>query len=254
MASTEALEASSLSGKTALVTGASRGIGAAVAKRFAMAGANVMLTYHNSKAAAEKLVHDINSAGFTATAISADSAQQSDVIGSVRATVETYGALDYLVNNAAVGGLTRLGDLTDVAIDRLLHVNIRAMILATREAITAMPAGGRIINIGSVNADRMPIPGGSVYAATKAAMAGFTRGLARELAERGITINNIQPGPVDTDLNPAAGPQAGLMLDAMALDRFGTVDEIADLAVFLASDRSRFITGASITIDGGFCA
>jgi 3-oxoacyl-[acyl-carrier protein] reductase len=244
----------SLSGKTALVTGASRGIGAAVAKRLALSGATVMLTYHQSKQAAEDLVREINSYGAKAAAIHADSAQRSDVIDAVRATIESFGGIDCLVNNAAAGGLFQLNELGDDDIDRFLHTNVRAMILATREAVASMPAGGRIINIGSVNADRTPIPGGSVYAATKAAMAGFTRGLARELAPKGITINNIQPGPVDTDLNPATGPQAALMLNAMGLDRFGTVDEIADLALFLASDKSDFITGASITIDGGFSA
>ena len=244
----------SLVGRTALVTGASRGIGAAIAKRFAQAGANVMITYHSSEDAAEAVVHEINSAGGKAVSMQADSAQRDDVVNSVRATAKTFGGLDVLVNNAAMGGLTLLADLSDDFIDRSLNINVRAMILATREAITVMPAGGRIINIGSVNTDRMPIPGGSVYAATKAAMAGFTRGLARELAERGVTINNIQPGPVDTDLNPATGPQAQLMLNAMALDRFGTVDEIAELAVFLAGENSAFITGTSITIDGGFSA
>lgn len=244
----------SLAGKTALVTGASRGIGAAIARRFAAAGANVVLTYRSSKQAADDLVEDITTDGGRAVALYADSARRSDVVDSVRTTIDTFGGLDILVNNAAVGGLTLLPDMTDDDIDQFLSVNVRAMILATREAIAVMPHGGRIINIGSVNAERMPIPGGSVYAATKSAMAGFTRGLAREIAGRGITINNIQPGPVDTDLNPATGPQAGLMLDAMAIDRFGTTAEIADIALFLAGERSGYLTGVSLTVDGGFSA
>lgn len=244
----------SLTGKTALVTGASRGIGAAIAARLARAGANVMLTYRSSKQAADALVAEITAEGGRAEAMYADSAQRSDVVDSVRATVDTFGGLDILVNNAAVGGLTMLADLTDDDIDQFLFVNVRAMRLATREALAVMPSGGRIINIGSVNAERMPIPGGSVYAATKSAMAGFTRGLAREVAQKGITINNIQPGPVDTDLNPAHGPQAGLMLDAMAIDRFGTVTEIADIALFLAGAGSGYVTGVSLTVDGGFSA
>lgn len=244
----------SLTGKTALVTGASRGIGAAVAKRLGRAGANVVLTYHSSPQAADEVVNEILSYGAKAVAIRADSTQRNEVIESVHATIEAFGRLDCLVNNAAVGGLYLLDELDDEAIDRFLHTNVRAAILATREAIAVMPDGGRIINIGSVNADRTPIPGGSVYAATKAAIAGFTRGLARELAPRRITVNNIQPGPVDTDLNPASGPQSDDMLGAMALERFGTVDEVAELALYLASDVSGFVTGASLTIDGGFAA
>ncbi|WP_197373541.1 3-oxoacyl-ACP reductase family protein [Mycolicibacterium baixiangningiae] len=243
-----------LSGKAALVTGASRGIGAAIARELALRGASVMVTYRSSPQAAAQLVESITSGGGQAQATMADSAHRSDVVDSVQATVDAFGGLDILVNNAAVGGLYLLADLSDDDIEQFLSVNVRAMMLATREALTVMPPGGRIINIGSVNADRTPIPGGSVYAATKAAMAGFTRGLARELAPRGITVNNIQPGPVDTDLNPATGPQAGMMLNAMALDRFGTVDEIADFVAFLADERSGYITGASLTIDGGFAA
>lgn len=240
--------------RVALVTGGSRGIGAGIARRLASDGNRVAITYTQSVTAANQLVDEISRDGGTVIAIRADSAAESDVLTSVRETVREFGPVDILVNNAAVGGLYPLHEMSISDIDRMLAVNVRAMILATQEVLTRMGVGGRIINIGSVNADRMPIAGGSVYSCTKGAVAGFTRGLARELAPKGITINNIQPGPVDTDLNSATGPQASLMLDAMAMTRFGSVHEVAALVAFMASPAAAFITGTSITIDGGFAA
>jgi 3-oxoacyl-[acyl-carrier protein] reductase len=244
----------SLGGKVALVTGGSRGIGAGVAKRLAADGASVALTYANSKDQADQVVADIAAAGGTAAAIRADSAVEADVVASVTETVRRYGQLDILVNNAGGGAFATLDEMATADIDRILAVNVRAVILTIRESLTHLGPGGRIINIGSINAERVPFAGISVYAASKGAIAGLTRGLARELAPKGITINNVQPGPVDTDTNPADGPAAPLMLAAMALDRFGEVSEIGAFVSFLAGPDSGYITGANLNIDGGFTA
>jgi 3-oxoacyl-[acyl-carrier protein] reductase len=244
----------SLGGKVALVTGGSRGIGAGVAKRLAADGASVALTYANSKDQADQVVADIAAAGGTAAAIRADSAVEADVVASVTETVRRYGQLDILVNNAGGGAFATLDEMATADIDRILAVNVRAVILTIRESLTHLGPGGRIINIGSINAERVPFAGISVYAASKGAIAGLTRGLARELAPKGITINNVQPGPVDTDTNPADGPAAPLMLAAMALDRFGDVSEIGAFVSFLAGPDSGYITGANLNIDGGFTA
>ncbi|HEY0575320.1 MAG TPA: SDR family oxidoreductase [Pseudonocardia sp.] len=246
--------AGSLEGKVALVTGGSRGIGAGVAKRLAADGASVALTYANSKDQADQVVADIAAAGGTAAAIRADSAVEADVVASVTETVRRYGQLDILVNNAGGGAFATLDEMATADIDRILAVNVRAVILTIRESLTHLGPGGRIINIGSINAERVPFAGISVYAASKGAIAGLTRGLARELAPKGITINNVQPGPVDTDTNPADGPAAPLMLAAMALDRFGDVSEIGAFVSFLAGPDSGYITGANLNIDGGFTA
>ena len=246
--------AGSLEGKVALVTGGSRGIGAGVAKRLAADGASVALTYANSKDQADQVVADIAAAGGTAAAIRADSAVEADVVASVTETVRRYGQLDILVNNAGGGAFATLDEMATADIDRILAVNVRAVILTIRESLTHLGPGGRIINIGSINAERVPFAGISVYAASKGAIASLTRGLARELAPKGITINNVQPGPVDTDTNPADGPAAPLMLAAMALDRFGDVSEIGAFVSFLAGPDSGYITGANLNIDGGFTA
>lgn len=243
-----------LLGRVALVTGASRGIGAGIAKRLAADGARVMLTYATSADAAAAVLAEITAAGGDAATVHADSGRADDVIASVRHTLDRFGQLDILVNNAGIGGLDPLTQVPLERIEEMIAVNIRGTILATQEALQSLPAGGRIINIGSVNADRMPIPGGSIYSMTKAAVAGFTRGLARELGPRSITVNTVQPGPIDTDLNSAVGPKAPLMLNAMALDRFGLAAEVAALVAFLAGPDAAFITGTSITIDGGFAA
>ena len=242
----------SLTGKVALVTGGSRGIGAGVAKRLAADGASVALTYANSKDLADEVVARIEAAGGTAFAIRADSAVEGDVIASVTETVRRFGQLDILVNNAGGGTFARLADMATSDIDRTLAVNVRAFILAIREALKHLGPGGRIINIGSINAERVPFGGLSVYSASKGAIAGLTKGLARELAPKGITINNVQPGPVNTDGNPADGPAAPLMLNAMALDRFGDVGEIGAFVSLLAGPEGGYFTGANLNIDGGF--
>ena len=241
-----------LEGKVALVTGGSRGIGAGIAKRLAADGATVALTYASSRDQATQVVADIAAAGGTAFAIHADSAIEADVIGSVTETVTRFGRLDILVNNAGGGSSAMIDEMPMSDIDRILAVNVRAVIVAIRESLTHMGAGSRIINIGSINAERVPFPGISIYAASKGAVVGLTKGLTRELAPRGITINNVQPGPVNTDFNSADGPAAHLMLSAMALDRFGDVSEIGAFVSFLAGPDGGFITGASLSIDGGF--
>jgi 3-oxoacyl-[acyl-carrier protein] reductase len=245
---------STLTHKVALVTGGSRGIGAAVAQRLTADGAHVALTYANSKDRADGVVAAIEAAGGRALALQADSADPAQIGSAVEETVRAFGRLDILVNNAGTGAFGPLDQLPLEDIDRMIDVNIRGVVAGTREALKHLADNGRIINIGSINADRLPFPGGSVYGMTKAAVAGLTRGLARELGPRGITINNIQPGPTNTDSNSADGPNAGNMLRWTALGRFGTTDEIAALASYLAGPEAAFVTGASIDIDGGFAA
>jgi 3-oxoacyl-[acyl-carrier protein] reductase len=243
-----------LTGKVAMVTGASRGIGAAIAKRLAQDGAAVAITYPGARTKADEVVSAIESAGGRALAIRADSADANAVKQAVAETVRTLGRLDVLVNNAGIAVVTPLDQYALDDFDRMMAVNVRGVFIATQEAARHMGEGGRIITIGSVNADRMPFEGGGVYAMTKAAVAGLTRGLARDLGPRGITVNNVQPGPVDTDMNPASGPFAELLKGFMAVKRYGQGDEIAGLVSYLAGPEAGFITGASLTIDGGFSA
>ncbi|KXF55545.1 oxidoreductase [Rhodococcus sp. SC4] len=243
-----------LAGQVALVTGGSRGIGAGIATRLAADGASVALTYSKSKDSADQVVKNIQAQGGRAYAIRADSSIAEDVVASVSSAVAHFGGLHILVNNAGGGTFQSLDELTLEQIDQVLSVNVRATVVATKAALEHISTGGRIINIGSINADRMPFPGGSTYALSKGAVASFTRGLARELGPRGITVNNVQPGPVDTDGNPADGPAAGLILEALAVDRFGTVEEIGAFVSYLAGPDASYITGASHTIDGGFGA
>jgi 3-oxoacyl-[acyl-carrier protein] reductase len=243
-----------LTGKVAMVTGASRGIGAAIAKRLAQDGAAVAITYLGAQTKADEVVRTIESAGGRAVAIRADSADADAVKQSVDETVRSLGRLDVLVNNAGVVVVSPLDKFALDDFDRMIAVNVRGVFVAAQEAVRHMVDGGRIITIGSVNADRMPFEGGGVYAMTKAAVAGLTRGLARDRGPRGITVNNVQPGPVDTDMNPANGPFAETLKSFMALKRYGQRAEIAGLVSYLAGPEAGFITGASLTIDGGFSA
>ncbi|MFE0020880.1 3-oxoacyl-ACP reductase family protein [Amycolatopsis sp. NPDC059021] len=241
-----------LAGRTALVTGGSRGIGAAIALRLARDGASVALTYATSPRAADKVVADITADGGRALAIRADNAEPDEVRAAVEATVHTFGGLDILVNNAGGGQFTPIDEMSLDDFDRLFAVNVRGVFTAIREAAGHLPDGGRIITIGSVFADRHPFPGAGGYVAAKAAAAGLTRGAARDLAPRGITVNIVQPGAIDTDANPADGDLSATMLAATPLHRYGTGAEIAGLVAYLASPEAGFVTGATLTADGGF--
>ena len=200
------------------------------------------------------MVRAIDSAGGRAMAIRADSGDAGAVKHAVAETVRTLGRLDVLVNNAGIAVVAPLDQFSLDDFDRMVAVNVRAVFVAVQEASRHMSEGGRIITIGSVNADRIPFPGGGVYAMTKAAVAGLTRGLVRDLGPRGITINNVQPGPIDTDMNPADGPLSEAMKGWTALARYGRGDEIADMVAYLAGPEAGFVTGASLTIDGGYAA
>ncbi len=243
-----------LSGKVALVTGGSRSIGAAIAKRLAADGAAVALTYSASPGKAEEVVRDIEAAGGKALAIKADASDAAAVKAAVAETVKMFDRLDILVNNAGIAVLAPIEEFSMEDFDRLVAINIKAVFVASQEAVRYLGEGGRIIMIGSVNSDLVPFVGGSVYALSKAAVAGFTRGLARDLGPRGITVNNIQPGPVDTEMNPADGPFAEGLKKTMAIARYGQSDEIAGFVSYLASEEAGYITGASLKIDGGFAA
>jgi 3-oxoacyl-[acyl-carrier protein] reductase len=200
------------------------------------------------------VVRSIESSGARALAVQADSGDAAAVKNAVAETVKTLGRLDILVNNAGLATMAPLDKFALADFDRLVAVNVRGVFVAAQEASRHMSDGGRIINIGSVNADRMPFAGGAVYAMTKAAVAGLTRGLARDLGPRRITVNNVQPGPVDTDMNPATGPFADSLKGLMAISRYAQGDEIAGMVSYLASPEAGFVTGASLTIDGGFAA
>jgi len=243
-----------LTGKVALITGGSRGIGAAIAKRLAAEGAAVTITYSGAPQKADEVVRSVESAGGRAVAIRADGADAKAVKSAVAETVRALGRLDVLVNNAGIIAIAPLDQASLDDFDRMVAVNVRAVFIATQEAARHMTEGGRIINIGSVNADRMPFAGGSIYAMTKAAVAGLTRGLARDLGPRGITVNTVQPGPVETDMNPADGPFAETLKGFMAIKRYGKSGEIAGMVAYLASPEAAFVTGACLTIDGGFAA
>ena len=243
-----------LVGKSAIVTGASRGIGAAIAKRLAKEGAEVAITYSSSPDRAKQVVDEIVKEGGRALAIKADGADQAAVRAAVQQAGEAFGKIDILVNNAGVLALGNISNFPAEDFERALSVNVRSVFTAIQEVLKHMPDGGRIITIGSVNSERMPFAGGSVYALTKGAVASFTKGLARDLGERKITVNNIQPGPVDTEANPASGAFAATMLGLMALKRYAHADEIAAMTAYLAGPEAGYITGASLLIDGGFAA
>ncbi|UMZ13904.1 3-oxoacyl-ACP reductase FabG [Pseudomonas sp. MPFS] len=243
-----------LSGKVALIQGGSRGIGAAIVERLAAEGASVAFTYISSAGKAEALQERIIAQGGKALAIRADSADATAIRRAVGSTVEAFGRLDILVNNAGVLAVAPLDEFSLEDFDRTLAINIRSVFIATQEAARHMGEGGRIINIGSTNADRMPFAGGGPYAMSKAALVGLTKGLARDLGPRGITINNVQPGPVDTDMNPADSDFAASLMDFMAVRRYGRAEEVAGFVAYLASAEAAYITGASLSIDGGFGA
>ena len=243
-----------LEGKVALITGCSRGIGAAIAKRLAADGANVTITYTKGADAAESVVKEIERAGRKAIAIQADAADADAVKAAVEKTVATFGRLDVLVNNAGTAVPKRFEETTLEELDRLIDINVRGTFVTTHSALKQMKSGGRIVMIGSCVGERAMTPGLVPYSATKGAVKMFTQGLSREVGSRGITVNNIQPGPIDTDLNPAAGEWAVPQKAFTALDRYGRADEVAALVAFVAGPESSYITGANLTVDGGMIA
>jgi 3-oxoacyl-[acyl-carrier protein] reductase len=240
-----------LEGKIALVTGGSRGIGAAIAKRLAAEGASVAITYSKGADAAASVVKAIEGAGGKATAIQADAVDAEAIKGAVEKTVAAFGGLDVLVNNAGTAIPKTFEETTLEEMDRMFEINVRGTLVATQAALKHMKGGGRIIMIGSCVGERTLTPGLVAYSATKGAVKMFTQGLSREVGSRGITVNNVQPGPIDTDLNPAAGEWAVPQKAVTALGRYGDVDEVAALVAFVASPESSYITGANLTVDGG---
>jgi 3-oxoacyl-[acyl-carrier protein] reductase len=242
---------SNLSKKVALVTGGSRGIGAAIAKRLAADGASVAITYAKDASAASAVVKAIEAGGGKAVAIQADAADAEAVKGAVEKAVASLGRLDVLVNNAGTAIPKKFEDTTLEELDRVIDINIRGVFVTTQAALKHMNDGGRIIMIGSCVGERMLTPGLAPYSATKGAVKMFTQGLSREVGDRRITVNNVQPGPIDTDLNPASGDWATPQTAVTALGRYGTVDEVAALVSFVAGPESSYITGANLTVDGG---
>jgi 3-oxoacyl-[acyl-carrier protein] reductase len=243
----------SLPGKVALVTGGSRGIGAAIVRRLSHDGAAVAFTYSASEDRANALAAEIKAAGGKALPIKADSADTEAVKQAVAMTAKTYGGLDILVNNAGILKHGMIDEFSLADFDQMVAVNVRAVFVAIQASLSHMREGGRIITIGSVTADRTGFPGASVYGMTKAAVAALTRGLARDLGPRGITVNTIQPGPIETDMTGDENIRA-MVRPLMALGRMGQDTEIASLAAYLASPESGFVTGSALTIDGGYLA
>ena len=240
-----------LAGKRALVTGASRGIGAAIALALAEKGADVAITYERSADRAAEVVRAIEAKGRRGVAIQADSADAAAVTRSVATAAEQLGGLDILVNNAGIARGGPVAEMSLADIDAILDVNVRSVVLASQAAIPHLGQGGRIISIGSCLGERVPFPGVTVYSMSKSALLSFTRGLAREVGPRGITVNLVQPGSTDTDMNPADGAQADMQRAMTALGHYGKPEDIAAAVAFLAGPAARQITGTALTVDGG---
>jgi len=243
--------AKKLEGKKALVTGGSRGIGAAIAKRLAEDGASVAITYTKGADAAAAVVKAIEEAGGKAVAIQADAAEAEAAKAAVEKTIAAFGGLDVLVNNAGIAIPKTFEETTLEELDRVIDINLRGVFVTTQAALKYMKNGGRVITIGSCVGERLLTPGLVPYSATKGAVKMFTQGLSREVGARGITVNNVQPGPIDTDLNPAAGDWSEPQIANTALGRYGHVDEVAALVAFVAGPEAAYITGANLTVDGG---
>ncbi|WP_433545040.1 SDR family oxidoreductase [Streptomyces sp. CA-294286] len=240
--------------RTALVTGGSRGIGAAIALRLAQDGTDVAITYVDGERAARDVVRRIEALGRRALAVRMDAADSESVTSAVATVADAFGRLDVLVNNAGIGVLGPIEGLTLADVDRVLAVNVRAVFLASQAAASVLEDGGRIISTGSALTRYVGGPGSSLYAMSKSALTGLTKSLAREVGDRGITVNLIHPGAVDTDMNPADGPLAGPQRAATALGRFGRAEEVASLVAYLAGDGGAYVTGAELVMDGGHAA
>jgi 3-oxoacyl-[acyl-carrier protein] reductase len=243
-----------LAGKNALVTGGSRGIGAGIAIELARQGARVAITYWSSPDRAEAVLSEIAEAGGEAFMVRANSADPAGARKGVTDAVAALGSLDILVNSAGGGWFESFQDTPDEHIEQTINLNIRGTIYTTQEAIKHIPDGGRIITIGSVNAVTIPFAGGSIYGMSKAALNAFTQGLARDLGARKITANIVQPGPIDTEGNPASGDSAPFLAGLTALGHFGTASDVGGLVAWIASDQGRYMTGSTVTIDGGWTA
>lgn len=243
-----------LTGKVALVTGGSRGIGAAIAKRLAADGAAVALTYSASPGKAAELVAEIEAAGGRALAISADAGDPAAVRAAVTGTAKAFGGIDILVNNAGLGLGGPIEEISFETYERMIAVNVTGVFIATQEAVRHMKAGGRIIHIGSSMTRYAAFPTASLYTLTKGAVSGFNRSLVRDLGPRGITVNTVHPGPTDTDMNPDGGPVSEIVGRGIAIGRYGQPREIASVVAFLASPEAAFVSGAEIVADGGFTA
>jgi 3-oxoacyl-[acyl-carrier protein] reductase len=243
-----------LNNQVAFINGGSRGIGAATARRLAREGAKVAIGYQSSSIAAEALVAEIEARGGEAIAIRADAADAEALTRAIDRAAAHFGRLDILVNSAGVLVLGAVDAFSLADFDKTLAVNVRAVFVASKAAAAHMRDGGRIINIGSTNAGRMPFAGGAVYAMSKSALTGLVKGMARDLGPRNITVNNVAPGPIDTDMNPAESEFAASLHGLMALPRHGHADEVAGMVAYLASPEAAFVTGADLLIDGGFAA
>lgn len=250
----QAFTGQTLTGKVALVTGGSRGIGAATAKQLAQAGANVALTYLSAADRAQAVITDIEAAGQHGVALAADSADPTALVQAIEHTVSTFGRLDILVNNAGIFPFGLFENVTLEEINHTLAVHVRAVFVASQAAARHMTAGGRIISIGSSLADRVPYPGVSLYAMSKSALIGLTKGLARDLGARGITVTLVHPGNTDTDMNPADSPTAQQERGFIALGEYGVPEDVAAAVVWLAGDGGRYVTGTVISVDGGYAA
>ncbi|MER7519883.1 SDR family oxidoreductase [Streptomyces sp. NPDC126499] len=243
-----------MNGKAVLVTGGSRGVGAATAVRLAREGADVAFTYVRDEVRAKEVAARIEALGRTALPLRADAADAGDAAGAVAWAADALGRLDVLVNNVGVGVLAPLEQLDLADVDRVLAVNVRSVFLASQAAAARMTDGGRIVTIGTCMTQRVPGPGGTLYAMSKAALVGLTKALARELGGRGIHANIVHPGPTDTDMNPADGPFAASQAAMTALGRFGTAEEVAAMVAFLSGPEARYVTGAEFSVDGGHAA
>ncbi|MGN8110689.1 SDR family oxidoreductase [Paraburkholderia sp. 22098] len=245
---------STLNGKVAFVTGGGRGIGAAIVRRLARDGAAVAFTYKGSAAIANDLAESITAEGGRAIALQADAGDPAALTRAVDEAAAALGKIDILVNNAGVLLMGPVDTFSLEDFDKTLEVNVRGVFVAIKAVLPHMGNGGRIVNIGSCNAERIPFAGGAAYAMSKSALRGLVQGLARDLGPRGITVNNVQPGPTDTDMNPESGDFASALHGLMALPRHAHPDEIAGMVAYVVGPDAGFVTGASLTIDGGFNA